>query len=354
MLGIDRRAARYTYTAAIVLLLLYLLYLIRSTIFIFVLALLLAYLLTPLVNALYRLLPWNRTRTPAMALAYVIFLGLIGFLGFEIGNRVVQQAKDLEKTLPGMLASWEKPAPAGTPAVNSLKNELVERARTEIAQRSGDLLSWLPAAGIKFVSIATNAIYIVIIPILAFFFLKDGTQIRQYVLELVPDGRRREMVDDVIADVHLLLARYMRALVVLSLAAFAAYSIFFTVTGLPFSILLAAVAAMLEFIPMVGPLMAAIIILIVTAASSGPVLAVLIFIGVYRMIQDYVLSPHLMGQGVQLHPLLVLFGVFAGAELAGVAGTFLSVPVLALCRLFYVRIRKARLAIPHEAVRQYE
>jgi predicted PurR-regulated permease PerM len=51
-----------------------------------------------------------------------------------------------------------------------------------------------------------------------------------------------------------------------------------------------------------------------------------------------------MGQGVELHPLLVLFGVFAGAEVAGIAGTFLSVPVLALARIVYVRIRKARLS----------
>jgi predicted PurR-regulated permease PerM len=51
-----------------------------------------------------------------------------------------------------------------------------------------------------------------------------------------------------------------------------------------------------------------------------------------------------MEQGVELHPLLVLFGVFAGAEIAGVPGTFLSVPVLALLRILYLRIRKARLS----------
>jgi predicted PurR-regulated permease PerM len=62
------------------------------------------------------------------------------------------------------------------------------------------------------------------------------------------------------------------------------------------------------------------------------------------MFQDYVLSPHIMGQGVELHPLLVLFGVFAGAEVAGVAGSFLSVPLLALIRILYLRMRRQRLA----------
>jgi predicted PurR-regulated permease PerM len=56
------------------------------------------------------------------------------------------------------------------------------------------------------------------------------------------------------------------------------------------------------------------------------------------------LSPNLMGSGVELHPLLILFGVFAGAEIAGIAGTFLSVPVLALVRILYLRLRSSRLA----------
>jgi predicted PurR-regulated permease PerM len=82
----------------------------------------------------------------------------------------------------------------------------------------------------------------------------------------------------------------------------------------------------------------------VSAISDSHALAVLIFLLAYRVFQDYILSPHLMGQGVEVHPLLVLFGVFAGAEVAGIPGTFLSVPLLALVRIVYLRIRKSRLA----------
>ena len=134
----------------------------------------------------------------------------------------------------------------------------------------------------------------------------------------------------------------MRALVLLSAVAFTAYSIFFSVLGIHFAILLAALGAMLEFIPTLGPLTASAIILLVAAVTGGHLLAIVIFIVAFRMFQDYVVSPHLMGQGVELHPLLVLFGVFAGAELAGVAGSFLSVPVLALARVLYRRVYQAR------------
>ncbi len=342
MLGINRRAASYTYSAAMVLLLLYLVYLVRSTLFIFVVALLFAYLLSPLVNLLDRFLP-GRTRTPALALSYLIFIGLGAFLVIQIGTTVVEQATSLTKKFPDMLASWQQPTPGATPGVNSLKDDLVGRARVELAKRSNDLLSLLPQLGLKFLTVASDLIYLVIIPILAFFFLKDGKAMRAHILEIVDRGPRRELLDEILADIDLLLAHYMRALFALSLAAFTAYSIFFSIMGVPYGLLLAAVAAMLEFIPMLGPLTAGVIILVVAGVGGAHVLAILIFLLIYRVMQDYVLSPHLMGSGVELHPLLILFGVFAGAEIAGIAGTFLSVPVLALVRVLYLRLRKSQL-----------
>jgi predicted PurR-regulated permease PerM len=66
------------------------------------------------------------------------------------------------------------------------------------------------------------------------------------------------------------------------------------------------------------------------------------FLAVYRIIQDYVISPHLMSAGMELHPLLVIFGVFAGEQMAGVPGAFLSVPVMAVLRLLYKRLERGR------------
>ena len=62
----------------------------------------------------------------------------------------------------------------------------------------------------------------------------------------------------------------------------------------------------------------------------------------FRMVQDYAISPYLMGKGVQLNPMLVLFGVLAGDRIAGVLGMFLSVPVLAILRVMFVRLRRGR------------
>ncbi|HUA59563.1 MAG TPA: AI-2E family transporter, partial [Verrucomicrobiae bacterium] len=177
------------------------------------------------------------------------------------------------------------------------------------------------------------------------FFLKDGTAMRTHVVELVEDGPGRALLEDVIADIHLLLAHYMRALVLLSCSTFTAYSIAFAIMGVPYAILLAFLAGILEFIPMVGPLTAGVFSIAVALVGGAPALAVLIFVLAYRVFQDYILAPHLMGQGVELHPLLALFGVFAGAEVAGIPGTLLSIPVLAMARIIYIRIRKARIGV---------
>jgi len=343
MLGFDRKAARYVWTAALVVLLIALVYLVRQTLFVFVLAILFAYLLSPLVNLLDRFLP-TRTRTPALALSYVIFVGLVVLFGTQIATRVAQQARQLAKDLPAQMEKWEQPSPDLSPATNKFRRDLLDRIRKQITEGPNDLLANVAQAGMKVVTLATDLIYVVIVPILAFFFLKDGRMMREHVLELVDDGPPRALLDDLMADINVLLAHYMRALVLLSLAAFAAFSIAFSIMGVPYSVLLAAMGGLLEFIPMLGPLTAGILIVALSALSGAPVVGVVIFLLAFRVCQDYILSPHLMGQGVQLHPLLVLFGVFAGAEIAGIAGAFLSVPTLALVRIFYLRIRKAHVS----------
>jgi predicted PurR-regulated permease PerM len=138
-------------------------------------------------------------------------------------------------------------------------------------------------------------------------------------------------------------AQYIRALALLAMATFVAYSVLFTITGVPYAFLLAGVAGVLEFIPVVGPLSAAILTLLVAGLSGySQLLWIVAILVVYRLFQDYVLSPYLMGSGVEIHPLLVLFGVLAGEQVAGVPGMFFSVPVIAALRIVIVRMRRPK------------
>ena len=115
----------------------------------------------------------------------------------------------------------------------------------------------------------------------------------------------------------------------------------FSLIGVPYAFLLAVSAGLLEFVPFAGPL-AAVAITLVVAVFSGyaHLLGLVIFIGLYRLFQDYVLNPYLMSAGVELHPVLVLFGVVAGEQMAGIPGMFFSVPLMAALRVVLIRVKK--------------
>jgi predicted PurR-regulated permease PerM len=94
----------------------------------------------------------------------------------------------------------------------------------------------------------------------------------------------------------------------------------------------------MEFIPVVGPLVAALVILSVSVLMSYQHwLVLLVFLGVWRLLQDYVVSPRVMGQSMELHPLAAIFGIMAGGEIAGVLGVYLSIPVMASLRIVWRR-----------------
>jgi hypothetical protein len=205
-----------------------------------------------------------------------------------------------------------------------------------------EIVASIPRFGLKFLALLGNLIYVVIIPILAFLCLKDGPLMKAHIMSLMEPDRSGNCWTT-FSPTWIWCWRITCARSSCCRATtFTCYSIFLTIVGVQYGILLGVLAGLLEFIPVVGPLAAGIMVLLVGGAASGHWIALLIFLVVFRMFQDYVVSPHLMGQGVELHPLLVLFGVFAGAELAGVAGSFLSVPVLALARVLYRRVYQAR------------
>jgi predicted PurR-regulated permease PerM len=113
-----------------------------------------------------------------------------------------------------------------------------------------------------------------------------------------------------------------------------------SIIRVPYGVVLGVIAGFLEFIPVVGPLMAALLIIGVALGSGyHHVVIVLLFLGAWRIIQDYYTSPRIMGSQVELHPLAALFGILAGAEVAGVVGVYLSIPVMATIRIFWRRYR---------------
>jgi predicted PurR-regulated permease PerM len=108
----------------------------------------------------------------------------------------------------------------------------------------------------------------------------------------------------------------------------------------PYAFVLGIVCGFLEFIPVVGPLIAALLMIgVALGAGYGHVLVLALFLGAWRLVQDYVTAPKIMGGQLELHPLAALFGVLAGAEVGGIIGVYLSIPVMATVRIFWRRWR---------------
>jgi predicted PurR-regulated permease PerM len=179
--------------------------------------------------------------------------------------------------------------------------------------------------------------WLVLIPILSFFFLKDAGTFRRSVLAMLPRGRLRWRGDELFQDINSTLAAYIRAQLTACLLVGAICSVGFALLGLPSPLVLGLIAGMLEFVPLVGPLVVALLAAALALLQSGFGMAfvVLLFLVVLRIVEDYVIYPRLIGHGIHLHPLAVILAILAGAEIAGVAGIFLAIPVIAILTVSY-------------------
>jgi len=179
--------------------------------------------------------------------------------------------------------------------------------------------------------------WIVLIPILSFFLLKDADSFRRSALAMLPRGRLRWRGDEFFQDINSTLAAYIRAQLTACLLVGVLCSIGFALIGLPSPLVLGLLAGMLEFVPLIGPLVVAILVAVLAMLhwGFGMAVVVLLFLAVLRIVQDYVIYPRIIGQGIHLHPLAVILAILAGAEIAGVAGIFLAIPVIAILTVSY-------------------
>jgi len=338
MFGLDYKALRIVWTVFLFSLLLALIYAIRETLLLFAAAIFFAYMLSPLVGLVGRY--FTKRRALALAIVYMLLIGALVGIGFALIPQIVTQAVNLVKNLPAFLSKGRLASIPLPDWLNPLRDQIVATASREATNLGASVMPFLQEAGTRLLSGVSLLLPMVLLPIFSFFFLKDGEAIVRTFVGSLEEKEDRNIVRRILNDMHVALRNYIRALVILALITFATYSIFLKVCGVGYELLLAGISAVLEFIPAVGPAISLALLLVVSfGTGSGAGLAILIFWGVYRIFQDYVINPYLMRAGLELHPLLVLFGVLAGEHIGGVAGMFFSVPVIALLKVLYTNLK---------------
>jgi predicted PurR-regulated permease PerM len=308
-----------------------------------VLSVFFAYLVSPLVAFLRRpLIISGRKRTMprllAISLAYIVLIGAIAIAIYILVPRLgsqfpefAQQARGYWRDLSASTQRWNEYLRVRLPppvmdAINSEAPRAVERVRGTLGLVVEHMIGWLAYIP-----------WLILIPVLSFFFLKDAEDLRNSALQMLPRGRWRWRGDEFFQDISGTLAAYVRAQLTACLFIGIVCSIGFALLGLPSPLVLGFIAGIFEFVPLVGPLLIGVLAALVATLHAGSfsALIVIMFLAVLRIVQDYVVYPKLIGQGIHLHPLAVIIAILSGAELGGVAGIFLAIPVVAILTVSY-------------------
>lgn len=317
----------------------------RQTLILFLFAIFFAYLINPAVLRLEKLV---RGRGRAIAAIYLLLVIGLAVFGFLVGPRIARQATRLGDALPGLMdkaSTGQISGQIGRIAVEFGNKHGFSDATQNFIQNflknhRDDLFSLGQRIGVRAAESAKEVWVLFLVPILAIFFLRDGSSFHEVLLATVQSRTQREFLQDVLRDMNQMLAQFIRAQLTLAALSFLAYSSVLGAMRVPYALMLGTAGGAMEFVPVVGPLVAGAAMIVVAILSGYPHWPlVLLFLILWRLVQDYVISPRVMGGSVELHPLAALFGILAGGEIAGVLGVYLSIPVMASLRIVWRRWR---------------
>jgi predicted PurR-regulated permease PerM len=338
----DKRTAQALFTALVFGLVLLFLYSAWRAIIAFLFAIFFAYLLEAPVA---RLEKWFRgSRGAAIAAVYAVFFIGVIVLFLLVGPPIMDEAQKLTHQAPVLmdrLVSGTLVKQVGVQ--HGWSQQTIDRVETFLSDHRGELTATIQNFVFRAAKSIQNMWWLVLVPVLAVFFLKDGRKFAEVIINSVEDQGNRKLAAATVEEMNLMLGHFIRAQLTLAALAMVVVTFYLWVTGVPYAFALGPGAGALEFIPVVGPVVGGLMVITVAfTAGYHHVFWLVIFLLLWRGVQDYVTSPRIMGSTLELHPLLVLFGVFAGGEVAGVIGVFLSIPVLATLRILWHTWRLAR------------
>ena len=292
-----------------------------------VIALLIAALVSPLVDGLHRFgLPRSLASILVVLAGLAFVAGLLTFAGQQVANG----ANDLaDQTVKGLdeIKTWLKDGPLH--ASDSQINTYIDRAQKAITPKSdgGSILGRVTEVGTALGHVLAGFF---IILFSTYFFLADGNRIWAWMVRLAPRAAR-EHVDSSGRVAWISLTQFVRATVIVAATDAAGIMIVAAVLGVPFVLAIGVLVFLGAFIPMVGATIAGIVAILVALVDQGPVTAMLMLGGVVlvQQIEGHVLQPFLMGRWVSVHPLGVIVAIGCGVLVGGIPGALVAVPLAA-------------------------
>jgi predicted PurR-regulated permease PerM len=305
--------------------------LVRGIFLPFVIGLAVAYLLDPLLDRM-EARGWSRLR--AVQLVFLALLGLVLVVASFVIPALVQDVQALVTNWDTYFGSlqvgfdhWQTQlAKIHLPAyLDDALDQIGEKARALGQRALSGTVSWLLGA-------VTLMLLLVVAPIAAYWFMREYDPLRRWLLLLVPD-RYRGGVAQVAREVNGVLGSYLRGLITVCLVVGAIDTVALAAFGVQYWLLLGIIAGIAYAIPYVGvPGIMIVTGLVAVVAQHMPwpnVAIVLAIMAGVNFLADYLIMPRIVGQRVGLHPLIMIFALLAGAELWGVVGMIIAVPLAA-------------------------
>ena len=309
-----------------------------NLLFMVVLAVLLAYLINPLVRTIQKPFQQGRfsgamPRPVAIAFAFLLVFGAFAVTIGLLSPRVSEQAKTFVTNIPTYTTALQSSLYDFNRRLDRMR--VSESLQTQINDGINRALDSIGVSVTNFLGAAavflTYAPWLILIPILSFFFLKDAQFFRLGLLRMFPVGDWRSRVDAILGDVNETLTAYTRAQMISCVWIGLVCTVGFYLLGNNYALLLGVLAGVFEFVPIIGPLSIAVIATVVGGFESGLQAALTtLFLAVLRVLQDYVVYPRIVREGIHLHPLAIILSVLAGEQVAGIPGVFIAIPLVAL------------------------
>jgi len=181
-----------------------------------------------------------------------------------------------------------------------------------------------------------------LIPIILFYFLRDWTKIIENMKSLLPIKSRHKILE-ILSAINNLLAAYIRGQLNICLLLSIYYSISFSVIGIDLALLLGILTGFLVIIPFIGTIISFILTLTVGYLAFGATTKLLYIILIYlvgNICESYILTPKIIGDKIGLHPLWIIFSIFACGSLFGFIGIFFAIPIAGITKILFFNLIK--------------
>jgi len=302
-------------------------------------AIFVALALSPLVDLIQRTRVRGRNlpRWLAILVAYVLFLAGFTFLVLSVIPPIVREVEQLGSQLPTYVKDFENWASSNDQfrEIND-KYHITSLLSQEASQLPAKLGDAAGAAKEITVGILNNVVEAVVVLTLAFFLLLDGAAQFRTLTARVADPHRER-----VRRVGVRIARIVRSYVSVNLLLAVLAGVFtwlsLELLGVDLAVPLAVLVAFFDLVPLIGFTVGGLMVAIVAALHDFPG-ALLIWVAlflVYQQVQDRVIQPIFYKHAVQIHPAVAIVAVLAGAQLAGILGALLAIPVAASLGVIY-------------------